>query len=630
MNRYKSYLRNDLREATAMAATPNRETWKVAPLSYLDRRPPEFDGERILSQYVTVRDGTRLAVDVHLPGDGQSDQRFPAIFVLTPYYRRFALAPGHRNDIDACPTIAFYRDMFVPRGYALVAVDVRGSGASFGSRDGFRSPAERLDHHDVADWAARQPWSNGVIGATGISYPGAASDFLASTAHPAVKAVAPLFAVWDTWSNHLYPGGVLLTCVTKRYGALAEALDGDLRDKIPPFAYFNDPELAGPAPVDEDGDGSQLAQALHAHGGNFDMQDFAQQWRFRDAALTDDPDYTSALISPYHYANRTTDQQTAYYSVSGWMDGGGYSTGTIQRYHWLNNPETRLLLGPWDHGARGNVSPWAETPADPQQPIVGAAVLRFFDKHLMGRETAIENEQPVHYFTMGEEAWKAAPSWPPECQELALYVTADGSLAEAAPDAEQAADRHQADYAAGTGNHSRYDRLYIANVETYYDDWHGREDRMLSYTGAPLAADMEVTGHPVVELHFACSEKDCAFFVYLSDVTPDGRSVYVTEGVFRALHRAPGKHPPNLPATGPTHSFNQADARHLVPGEPDSVSFDLLATSYLFRKGHRPRLAIAFSDSDHFTRIPDGRPPEITLFRDRDRASRIVLPVIPR
>ena len=65
-----------------------------------------------------------------------------------------------------------------------------------------------------------------------------------------------------------------------------------------------------------------------------------------------------------------------------------------------------------------------------------------------------------------------------------------------------------------------------------------------------------MTGHPVVTLHFACSEKDCAFFVYLSDVTPDGRSIYVTEGVFRALHRAPGGHPRYLPATGPTHSFD--------------------------------------------------------------------------
>ena len=151
---------------------------------------------------------------------------------------------------------------------------------------------------------------------------------------------------------------------------------------------------------------------------------------------------------------------------------------------------------------------------------------------------------------------------------------------------------------------------------------------MLSFTGAPLAADTEVTGHPWAELHFAASEKDCTFFVYLSDVTPAGKSVYVTEGVFRALHRKLGANPPDIPATGPTHSFNRTDAEHLVPGEPAEAAFELLPTSYLFRQGHRIRLSIALADSDHFTRIPDGRPPEITLFNGGERPSRVVLPVI--
>ncbi|MDD9876897.1 MAG: CocE/NonD family hydrolase, partial [Magnetovibrio sp.] len=591
--------------------------WRVPPLAYLDGRPAIFEGERIISQYVEVRDGTRLAVDVHLPGGEDAGQPVPAILVLTPYYRRFALRDGHRPDIDACPTIAFYRDMFVPRGYALVCVDVRGSGASFGARDGFRSPAERLDHYDVAVWVAGQDWCDGNIGATGISYPGAASDFLASTNHPAVKAVAPLFAVWDTWMNHLYPGGVLLTSVTKNYGQLALSLDQDRRDLIPPYAYFKDDDLAGPAPVDEDPDGALLAAALYEHKANFDMQDFAQQLRFRDAGLTDNPDYTGAWISPYHYANRDADASTAYYSVSGWMDGGGYSTGTIQRFRWLENPESRLLLGPWDHGARGNVSPWRAA-NDPQQPIVGAAVLRFFDKHLMGLNADIDAEKPVHYFTMGAEAWRAADAWPPPAEEVSLYAAPDGGLAGAAPP-EAGSDVYQGDYGCGTGDHSRYDRLHIANVETYYDDWNGREDKMLSFTGAPLAADTEVTGHPWAELHFAASEKDCTFFVYLSDVTPAGKSVYVTEGVFRALHRKLGANPPDIPATGPTHSFNRTDAEHLVPGEPAEAAFELLPTSYLFRQGHRIRLSIALADSDHFTRIPDGRPPEITLFNGGER-----------
>lgn len=610
-----------------MSDTENQPGWNVSPRDYVRGRKRPYDGERLTSQYVAVRDGTKLAVDVHLPGDVDEDKSYPTICVFTPYYRRFALSEGARNSIDAAPTIAFYRDSFVKWGYALVCVDVRGSGASFGCRDGFRSPAERLDHHDIVDWVSKQSWCDGNVGATGVSYPGAASDFLASTNHPAVKAVAPLFAVWDTWSNHLYPGGVLLTCVSRNYGQLSDALDYDDRELIPDYAYFKDDDLAGPAPVDEDSDGEMLKGALYDHSANFNMQDFAQQMRFRDAPLTDNPDYTSSKISPYNYANRETDKNVAYYSVSGWMDGGGYSVGTIQRHTWLQNPENRLMLGPWDHGARGHCSPWQPENTRAQQPFVAAEVLRFFDKHLKGDDSGIDDEAKVHYYTMGAEEWRSAPAWPPKATNTDLFFAADGAL-DTGAGSTSGEDEYQADYACRTGIHTRYDRLYIANVEKYYDDWHGRDDKMINFTSAPFEADTEVTGHPVIDLHFKCSERDCAFFVYVSDITPDGKSVYVTEGVFRALHRKEGKNPTNIPEIGPVHSFSTKDAEHLVPGEAASVSFDLLPTSYLFRAGHSLRISIAACDSDHFTRIPDGRPPLMTFLRGGAKASKITLPVI--
>lgn len=600
--------------------------WAVTPPAYLDQHPAAgAPGAPPFSQYVTVRDGTRLAVDVHLP---QGDAPHPTVLVLTPYYRRFALRHGHAADADPCPTIAYYRDLLVPRGYALVAVDVRGTGASFGHRSGFRAPVERDDHYDIADWVAAQDWCDGAIGATGISYPGAAADFLASTAHPAVKAVAPLFAVWDTWSNHLYPGGVLLACVAERYGALADALDHDRRDQLPAEAYFNDDQLAGPAPVDDDADGSLLRQAIAEHRNNFTMPEFTRQIAFRDSPVDGDPDYTSASISPYRYANREADAGCAIYSISGWMDGGGYSTGAIQRFLWLDSPHKRLMLGPWDHGARSHVSPWRSPDHGDQQAFVGAEVVRFFDRHLRGGDTGLDDEKPVHYFTMGAEQWRAADSWPPAAAAYTLYPAAAGRLADTAPHDDAAGDDYRPAAAIGTGRHTRYDRLYLGAVETYYDDWHGRDAHMLNYTGGALDADIEVTGHPTAELHFTCSASDCVLIAYVSDITPDGRSVYVTEGVFRALHRKPGANPPAIPATGPTHSFAQADAEPLVPGAPATIAFELLPTSYLFRKGHRIRLSIALGDSDHLAAIPADGAPAITLHRDPARPSRIVLPVV--
>src|SRR5580692_5733463 len=110
------------------------------------------------SLYVTMPDGCRLAADVYLPS-GAPQQRVPAILIFTPYYRRFALTSDAPRGSEACPGVARWRDLFVPRGYALVAIDVRGTGASFGTRDSFRSPRERDDYARIAEWVTAQPWS---------------------------------------------------------------------------------------------------------------------------------------------------------------------------------------------------------------------------------------------------------------------------------------------------------------------------------------------------------------------------------------------------------------------------------------------------------------------------------------
>src|SRR5262249_46511598 len=185
------------------------EGWRLSPADYLQSRSAAFATGAPHSLYVTMRDGCRLALDVYLPhakpGAQRPPARLPTILILTPYYRRFKLKHGAPAGTESSPTASKWRALFVPRGYAVAVCDVRGTGASFGTRDSFRSPVERDDFREIADWIVCQPWSDGSIGATGISYVGAASDFLASTGHPAVKAIAPLFAVWDTYADHFYP-----------------------------------------------------------------------------------------------------------------------------------------------------------------------------------------------------------------------------------------------------------------------------------------------------------------------------------------------------------------------------------------------------------------------------------------
>ncbi|SEP22735.1 hypothetical protein SAMN02990966_04500 [Rhodospirillales bacterium URHD0017] len=593
--------------------------WKVPPSRYLASRPAEHRVGAPSSVYVGMADGCRLAVDVILP-DGDASKRWPTVLILTPYVRRFQLTTG--SNVEPSPNSYKYRDMFVPRGYAVVVVDARGTGASFGTRDSFRSPRERADYKEIADWIVAQPWSDGRIGATGISYLGAACDFLASTGHKAVKAIAPLFAVWDTWADNYYPGGMLIKKLALTYDELMVALDHDRRDLRKKFSYFADPALQGPMPVDDDKDGALAREAVKGHLANFRMPDFMGEFKFRDDALPYDPSFTSAAFGPYNYLDEMP-KDVAVYAISGWMDGAGYANGTLSRYLTLPNAERRVMLGPWDHGARVNASPWRGR-VEPELPVLGE-VLRFFDQHLAGRDTGLADEQPIHYFAMHAEEWRAAASWPPVKGSRQLFTAPDHRLAKSPSDATTSSS-YQADFSIGSGAQTRYERIAGIDATAYYADWTERERGLLSFTTEPLAAPLEIAGHPVVSLWIASSEPDAAVFVYLSEVEADGTARYVTEGLLRAIHRAEAPAPKNYRTTWPWRTFARKDARPMPIGEPQLLRFALLPTAWRFAAGSRIRLSIAGGDADHFVQTPHGRPPLLTVMSGADKATCLELP----
>ncbi|OZI18774.1 hydrolase [Bordetella genomosp. 9] len=600
--------------------------WTVTPQAYAAARPVDYRVPKPASRYLAMHDGCRLAIDVYVPepiaGRAATAQRHPAILLFTPYYRRFALKPGGQG--EAAPNTAKLRDYFVPRGYAVVVIDVRGTGASFGTRDSFRSPREREDSREVTDWVVDQPWCNGVVGATGISYLGAASDFLAATGHPAVKAIAPLFSVWDTYTDNYYPGGILLKALTRSYDDLMVALDHDQRDMLHRFVYYANPDFAGPQPVDEDTDGTLVRQAVHEHLGNFRQTEFMPEFRFREDPLPYDPQFSSATFSPYSLAARIPDD-VAVLSVSGWMDGAGYMNAAISRYLTLDKNPRHLLLGPWDHGARIDISPWRAQ--EMAEPLWLAEVLRFFDHYLMGLATGLDAEAPIHYYALHAEQWRGADHWPPHGDEaVRLHLAPDAALAPAAS-RDTSEREYQVDFSLGTGAGTRYERIAAINSTEYYPDWQGRTDRMASFTSAPLPQAMELAGHAVIDLWLSCSEPDGALFVYLSEIEADGRERYVTEGLLRLLHRKVSHCPPEYRTTWPFRSFRKEDAAPLVPGRYERIELGLLPTAWRFSAGSRVRVSIAGADSDHCGQVPHGRPPRFTLATGGERDSSIMLPL---
>jgi len=596
--------------------------WTVPPADYHASREKAYTVPAApVSVYVPMRDGCRLAVDVYLPQPkaGQSaSAKFPAILIFTPYYRRFKLSEA---GAEPTPNAAKYRDAFVPCGYALVVIDVRGTGASFGTRDSMRSPKEREDSREIAGWCVRQPWCDGNLGATGISYLGAAACFLASTGHPAVKAIAPLFAVSDIYSEQLYPGGLLSKIWMTTYDALMIALDHDRRDLLPRYPYFSDPRFAGPQPVDEDKDGELVKQAVAQHRENFKLADLGREFFYRDSAAAHDPALTTKACSPYGYVDGIK-PDVAILSVSGWCDGAGYTNGAISRFLTLKNNPQWLLLGPWDHGARTNVSPWRAQPV-PEFDLMGELV-RFFDRFLKARDNGFEAEAKVHYFSPHGETWHASDSWPPRTREWVLQARPDATLGASASEGEV---DYQVSFTTTTGTKTRYERLGTANIVDYYADWGERSKEMLHFDSEPVANPVGIAGHVLAQLKLASSEPDAALYVFLSEVEADGAVRYITDGMLRMLHRAEGKAPRDYQTCWPYRSYDRADARLMTPGVAERVTIALLPVAWTLSAGSRLRVSISGADEQHYPQVPHGRPPRLTFLTGGPDGTRFVIPV---
>jgi putative CocE/NonD family hydrolase len=350
---------------------------------------------------------------------------------------------------------------------------------------------------------------------------------------------------------------------------------------------------------------------VREHIANFRMPAFIGEFRYHDDGLPYNPEFTPPSFSPCQYAGRIRDD-VAVLSVSGWMDGAGYQNGAIARFLTLPNRNKHLLLGPWDHGARINVSPWrgAEVP----EFSLDGELLRFFDTYLMERDTGLSREARVHYFCMHAEAWREAAKWPPVETMRRLCLDEGRKLSQSRGAGE---DRFTADFGFGSGTDTRYGRLAAHDIRAYYNDWQSREAMLNYYRSAPLDSATELVGHAVLTLHLSASEPDAALHVYLSEEEPDGAVRYVTEGVLRALHRKLSPCPPNYQASWPYHSCDRGDAAPLVPDRPAEIVMALLPTAWRFTEGSRIRLAIAGGDADHYGQVPHGRPPVFTIDRDR-------------
>jgi hypothetical protein len=550
------------------------------------------------SQYVTMRDGVRIAVDIHKPV-AEPDKKFPAILVMTPYHRA-NVVNGKVEDPMNAPS-SLYREV-LSHGYVFVIADVRGCGASFGTRYTIFGPEEVDDGNDLINWIVQQPWSDGNVGMTGPSYLGIIQFLNASNKNPHLKCIMPIYATLDLYS-FVQPGGIYNKGFVEIYATGQKLLDSNVEEP----AYGIHPSK----PVDEDKDGSLLAAATAEHKNNYDMISIAKQGAYRDdSMISEGHTITYALSSPSSYLQEIEESGVAIYNFGGWFD--CYSRDTLSYQATLAN-KSKTLIGPYYH-----IQKFDE---------IATEALRFFDKYLKGIDNGFENGPAYYYYVMGRNEWRSSNTWPLAEQVLTPYYFGEGrSLSTTKPSGGNVFDSYTVDYTTRSGKNTRW--MAMAGVTPHYPDRSAEDQKCLTYTTAPLETDLEVTGHPVLHLYVSSTASDGDFFIYLEDVYPDGFVNYITEGMLRASNRKLSPRPwkPELPY----HSCDRGDAQPLVPGEVVELAIDLLPTSYVFEKGHRLRISIAGADAGNFGTPVISPAPAWKVYLDGTYTSYLELPIIPQ
>ena len=169
-------------------------------------------------------------------------------------------------------------------------------------------------------------------------------------------------------------------------------------------------------------------------------------------------------------------------------------------------------------------------------------------------------ERAIHYYVLGARTFKQTTSWPPADAKMGNFWFGENRSLTRDPPAKPFADRYSVDFNATTGDHTRW------SEDPQYGDRREEDKKLLVYDSAPMTEDMELVGTPVATIYLASATRDPAIHLYLEDVAPDGRVTYLTEGVFRAVHRKLANRQVEQHGAGlAPHTYLKGDAQPMPP-----------------------------------------------------------------
>ncbi|MEX0754644.1 MAG: CocE/NonD family hydrolase [Actinomycetota bacterium] len=511
---------------------------------------------------IPMSDGVRLSAYLVLPDAPAHPGPWPAILEALPY-RKDDITSGYKPE---------YERLADEGGYAVCRIDVRGTGSSEGIAVDEYPVREQDDLIEVIRWLAEQPWSTGDVGMYGTSYSGFNAIQVAMRRPPQLKAIIPIFATDDRFGDDVH-----------YYGGAQKQLD-----KIDYPAYMVAMNALPPAPP------------VYGEGWREVWEQRVQEtepWliTWLEHQRLDDYWKHGSLLVDYDSIEAAT------MIVAGWAD--GYRNNSLRTIQQLTCPK-RLLLGPWAHASIEDSDP------GPNIDIV-VEHLRWWDRWLKGIDNGIDGEPEIVVFarrstrpspTLKEYRgeWRYEPGWPLERlveTQFELEKARAPGRNDTGPDDLQV---------RGDVGWTAWISCAGALPWGTPDDQRADEAFSLVYDWEPLEDELEILGHPTLEVTVTSSAPIAYLDAKLCDVFPDGTSSLVTRGLLNLAHRDSREEPTPI-----------------EPGRPYRISFPLEVTSWIFERGHRIRLDLAGTD------WPNAWPPPEPLSLTIDRVgSMLTLPVL--
>jgi uncharacterized protein len=555
-----------------------------------------------------TRDGVTLYADVYRP---KAEGTFPVILMRTPYDKSVSWAVGPAYALAA-------------HGYVVVVQDVRGRYTSEGEWYPFRH--ESADGYDAVEWAATLSGSNGKVGMMGGSYVGA-TQMLAAIAHPPhLAGICPTVTASNYHDGWTYQSGALeqwfdqnwttqlaTNTLWRLIAKNTNALMGAPKLPLTDYPAFNYPSLPAGAEAT-----AQLAPYYLDWLAHPNYDAYWKQWSIEE-----------------HFG----DIRVPALHIGGWYD--IFLGGTLRNYDGIKahgatdeaRKGQRLLVQIGGHAGFGKRIGDVEFGDEALKFPSSTVVLDWYDYLFKGVQNEFTKDQPVHIFVMGSNVYREQADWPPPEAKFTRYflhsngtansLRGDGTLSLASPKKENV-DKFTYDPANPVptiGGSLCCDATHFEPGPRDQREAENRSD-VLVYATGPLAEDTDVTGPLTLELWVKSTGVDTDFTAKLTDVSPDGFAMNLSDGILRMRYRD-----------------SQEKPELMNPEQVYKISVDLGATSNVFKKSHVLRLEVSSSNFPRFDRNLNTGADQATsrefvsvtntVLHDAEHPSALLVPIIP-